>query len=195
METERKNGFTPQGAAGFSVIEMLVVISIISIVSSVAIVNYRNLGKSQALGRAAQELAFDIRRAQTLALGGVSSGGVNFGAGGICGYGISIFLPLSQNTYYVFKDITPTSGVQDCTNPSLGTRTSSSEDYEQITLEGGISISSLSSGNSLDIVFYPPKPTVSITGNASSAIITLRITGTAQTKTVTVSNSGQVSIQ
>ncbi|MBI3459053.1 prepilin-type N-terminal cleavage/methylation domain-containing protein [Candidatus Azambacteria bacterium] len=167
--------------SGFTIIEILLVISIITILSSSIFINRHSAEDTQALNQAAQKLAFDIRRAQTLSLAGLGLDNSN----GICGYGIHI----ENNTTYII-DIYEDKN-SNCDKKNL---TQQKGDKKLlITLNNGITIST----DLLDVIFIPPKPEVIIkkTGNNenTSAQITLTNAG-GQKKTIEVTTAGQVNI-
>lgn len=61
--------------AGFTLIEMLVVIVIVGVISSILIVNWRRNENQYQVQRIAQEIAQDIRKAQEMALNGTQYNG------------------------------------------------------------------------------------------------------------------------
>lgn len=171
---------------GFTIIELVVVSSIIGIVASVTLANFTQTRRSQALGHAAQKLAFDIRRAQTLALGGVA-----FGPPGgspprnICAYGISI---QNSTTYLIFGNRYlggNTCGGQYNAN---GANADIIIDGTATTLENNIMITS----GAIDVAFRPPQPTILVNGGALPATITLSNGSSA--RCVTIAPTSQVSI-
>jgi len=159
--------------SGFTVVEMLVVISIITIITTTVIFNFRSARENQALERVAQRLAFDIRRAQTLALSGV-----NFDDNR-CSYGIHIDAS-PQTRYTLFADKPPCDGTY-----TAGTDAT----IDTVALETGIRITS----GAFDITFTPPKPTIFISGGTSIVLSTGSLP--AVTRTITVNDAGKVSIQ
>lgn len=67
------------------------------------------------------------------------------------------------------------------------------EKIEVINLEKGVEISTIipsSSGNTLDIFFFPPDPIVTVNPSADSASITLSVNG--QSKTVFINTTGLI---
>jgi len=83
-----------KSAAGFTFIELLIVISIIAVMSTLAMNNYRDSQKQYAVYTAAQRLTADLRRAQNMALSGKTQGALVPGL-----YGVSI---LSAGQYKIF---------------------------------------------------------------------------------------------
>lgn len=85
----------------FSLIELIVTVSIISVILSVVLYNYGNFNDKLALSAAAQELAVSIRQAQAYGINvkesGVSSNQFNYA------YGI-YFSNQTPNSYYIYVD-------------------------------------------------------------------------------------------
>jgi len=160
----------------FTLIELMVVASIIIILSAVALLNYRS-GESQfALQRSANKLAQDIRRAQEMAMSAKEFGGtVPEG-----GYGIN-FQTTATSSYILFADLND-NGVFD-----------SGETIEKPSLEEGVRISNLSPSSPLNVTFSPPDPTTNINLSDTLAIIT--ITNDIQTKIIRVNKAGLIYVE
>lgn len=173
-------------AGGVTILELVVVSSIIGIIASVTLANFAQIRRSQALGRAAQKLAFDIRRTQTLALGGVDLGP----SGGppprnICAYGISV---QNSATYLIFGNRYlggNTCGGQYNAN---GANADVIIDGTAITLENGITITS----GPIDIAFRPPQPMILVNGGTLPA--TIRLYNGSSARCVTIAPTSQVNI-
>src|SRR3989338_367144 len=124
---------------GFTLIELMVVTSIIVLLTALAFPNYRGGSQRLALQRSAHQLAQDLRRAEELALSSQQ-----FGGEVPKGYGI-YFNRNQSNQYILFADL------------GDGDRqyTDSSEKVETITLEGKVVISALSPefASALTVVF------------------------------------------
>jgi prepilin-type N-terminal cleavage/methylation domain-containing protein len=177
---------------GFTLIEMMVVITIITIVSAVVIVNQGSFNRSIILSNAAYDVALTLRSAETYGLG-TRAIGSTFNVG----YGID-FKKASPSTFTLFADTYPlpsTDPAQVChptadiTFPSSlsGNCVYDSAQGEKVTdytLEKGITIADFcafngtwscanSNGSSLtllDIVFSRPNadPFMSVNGAYSS---------------------------
>lgn len=177
---------------GFTIIELVVVSSIIGIIVSVTLGNFAQTRKSQALGRAAQKLAFDIRRAQTLALGGVNMGPPGPRPRNICAYGISI-LP-GGTAYLIYGNRYTGNDINSCSGNYRSNGGPGREDIivdgAPITLESGITITS----GTIDIAFRPPQPTILTSGGSLPATIILQ-DGSGNKRCITITTGGQVDIK
>ena len=144
---------------GFSLIELLVVISIIVIFTLVSIPNLKRGEEAFALQRAAHKLAQDLSMVSTMA----TTGKQPFPRGG---YGI-YFGDINTNEYLIFRDENGDkfyNGIE--------------ERIASFSLEEkNVFIEMIFPSFPLAVVFFPPDPTVTIktlTGTFSSAEIFLR---------------------
>lgn len=161
---------------GFTLIELLVVTSIIVLMTVLILSNYRAGDQQLALRRSASKLAQDLRRAEELALSSKE-----FGDEVPAGYGI--YFDISNPTHYIlFAELDGEQGYSD-----------DSEKVEEITLEGRVSLDSLSPGSPLTIVFSPPNPTTTISPDADSVSIVIKV-GLEQ-KTVQVNKVGLIAVE
>ncbi len=174
---------------GFTLIEMLVVVSVIIILTLIIVPIYQGSRNQLALQRAANKLAQDIRKAEQMAMaakeikGNVPPRyGLEFNAG-------------STGFYILFAD---NGSGADYNN---GKREPSDEIIETINFEKGVIIKQLlADGNSeskIWITFSPPDPTTKIRTPAASGILICRIqiTGGGQTKAIIVNNAGLIYIE
>lgn len=159
---------------GSTLVEMLVVLSVIAILSSISLAYYREGEKSVSLSRSAQKLAQDISNAKEMALTGQKFNNV-FPMGG---YGI--YFVQNSNSYILFADSDGDKEYDEL------------EKVEILFLEKNGKISNLSPSSPLNIVFFPPDPTVTIKPAAVSAIITISLNN--KTKTITVNSVGSIDI-
>ena len=184
---------------GFSLIELIVVVTIIALISAIVLVNYRGGQERFALQRSTHILAQDMRHAQELAMraenfhGTVSRGG--FG----------VHLVSNTSSYILFADCdgdrvfdVTTDFTTECANSGrtgFGVR---SEELEIRQLERGVIITSISPASPSTIVFIPPDPAILINnGVVTSTTITLgiMIDGVNVTSSVIVNNAGLIAIE
>ncbi|PIR70046.1 MAG: hypothetical protein COU46_03575 [Candidatus Niyogibacteria bacterium CG10_big_fil_rev_8_21_14_0_10_42_19] len=83
--------------AGFTIIELVVVIAIFATISSIILLNYPRVSQEAAINRSAQEIAVAFRRTQSFALGVRSFGG------DFPGYGVYFSKSLPRE-YVIFAD-------------------------------------------------------------------------------------------
>ncbi len=164
---------------GFTLIEAVVVISIILILSGMVLLNQRASQAQFALQRSAHKLAQDIRRAKDLAMSTEEFHGVI-----PKGYGIYIKLATSDSSYKIYADLNG----DEKWDASDGI-------VETCDLEKKIFIKSVSP-SPLSINFKPPDPEVKISQDVTSAIIELAIGSDPDNiKTITVNKLGLITIE
>ncbi|MDP2593885.1 MAG: type II secretion system protein [bacterium] len=206
--------------AGFTLIEMLVVIAIIGIISLVVITSQSNFNKTLLLANTAYDVALTIRSAETY---GISSrvAGTSFNTG----YGVHFKRQSPNNTFIFFADSWPMpssnptrchratdTGAPDakpgnCVYDSQPSRDMLMTTY---TLGNGMTISKICaySGSwscstdtltSLDIVFVRPDPTPFMSKNGSysanfpvTASCLALVSPQGGTRFVSVSSSGEI---
>ena len=151
-------------ADGFTLIEMLIVMAIIIIITGIVIFNIGSERQNSALLRSAQKLSLDLRRIQSFAL----SSKVFKTSEVPCGWGIH-FNNVGSTNYIIFADLAVN---PNCSDRDFLRAANGSEDFENVNLDGGITINSLSGGLS-DVVFTPPEPTVNFVPAQTSVSITL----------------------
>lgn len=148
----------------FTIVELLVVTSIIVLITALTLPNYRSGSNQLALQRSAHKISQDLRRAQEFAISVK-----DFNGSAPQGYGI--YFDLDQpNRYLMFADLNGDQGYSD-----------SGEKVEEFILENNITLSSLvpvTAGNSLTVIFIPPDPNIVFNPDASLASITLKASGT-----------------
>ena len=131
------NAKRPTLNAGFTLVEVLVVVAIIAILSVALFFNFGTTARSRtARSQVASVIISDIRRAQSMALSGTRFGGNVF-----CGYGIhyvsrtSYFLyagadeglPLCQNANHNYTDVDTIVEVKNLINLNMEFRSSFSD--------------------------------------------------------------------
>lgn len=163
---------------GFTIFEMLVVLTIITLIAVLVLVNYRQGQKQYAVAQAAQGLAADIREAQGRAITGASPG---VGSGVYAGYGVYIQSATSYIMFYSDKD---------ANNCPSGTQTP----MKTVSFPGKVSIDNVGSR----IFFVPPQPNTCLKDSSGAPInsITFTLSGeTGQTKSVLVNKFGKIDVQ
>lgn len=159
---------------GFSLIEMMVVMSIIAILAVLVLANYQASQKRYALAQAVQRLVSDLRKTQNMAISG---------SGIYSGYGI--YANSNSTSYVIFGNNGGTPRFDD-----------GDVALETINLPPKIKILSVSPlRGGLDITFKPPAPTTYINGQStlgSSAVFTLQTEDGSLTKTATVTTAGLI---
>lgn len=144
---------------GFTLVELLVVISIISIISGVMVVNFRTSEQTNKLQRSAQQVVQGLRKAQGMALFSSEHGGEVYDY-----YGIYFDTQGMPGSYHVFAS------PNKAYNPP-------SETVEIVNLEAGIVIDSVvpNEDNKLNIVFSPPHAFVEFNPTTpTQAVITIK---------------------
>src|SRR3989344_1958347 len=180
---------------GFTIIEMLVVISIITILPVVVVANFPAIKSQFALSRTAHRFAQDVRRVQDMAISAVTytdSFGVTRT---VSGYGIYINLVTPGNTQYIVYG--------DNNEQSPGDKRYNVGDYSVQTInfgasEPGIVIKEMINidGTAASINFSPPNPDTTITplSQAQSQIMVVFAIATdlSKTRTVLINSSGLI---
>ncbi len=170
---------------GFSIIELMVVISIIGIMSGLMFANYRQGERDTALEYSAQQIAQDIRHAQNLSLAGPKD---------TYGYGIR-FKKNKPSEYFIYGDEGSKNNNHQYNEGEDGTP-------NPIVLSNNIEINdimiNLTTNNVADIFFAPPDPVTYINGNnANNTKAEIKICSTIQTnkcKIISITTTGQVDV-
>jgi len=181
----------------FTLIEMVVSISVIAMISSMFIANYRSANKRTDLILAAQNLVASLHAAQNNALGLAEyNGAVPAG-----GWGIS--LATSSNSYTMFADLEAPGVLGNLAydpvaegNVNYGARVT--------LLPAGVTISNFetataSSTSAANVTFLPPDPQTNIYnaaggGTSTSLQITLKESPNNTVKTIRVNFLGLVEV-
>jgi prepilin-type N-terminal cleavage/methylation domain-containing protein len=137
---------------GFTLVELLVVVAIVGLITVIVFTNYRMGEKEFLLQGAVHQISQDARRVQGMALASRSIGGSV-----PSGYGIYFNLS-DPNQYILFAD-----------NDDDGLYGSGDTDIEVLEINLPISLTAISTGSPLSVVFSPPDPSVLISGNPATA--------------------------
>jgi len=179
---------------GFTLAEVLIVIAIMLFLFPMVLTNYNTGDKQFSLYRSAHDLAQDLRSAQEMAMTGVQFD-ESFPAGG---YGL--FFEVNKNSYILFADCDgdnkyDASGIAtSCAEASSESGGSYPEKIQDLSLESGVIISSITPSSPLTIVFFPPIPVITIRPQPSSneAVIELMLGG--RSKVVTINTVGLIDV-
>ena len=175
---------------GFTIVEFLIVISIIGILSVIAFPNYRSTQQRLALQRSASKLAQDIRRSQEMSMSmkELSTGDLPEG------YGIYIYKNDSDcpddDCYHIYADIDG----DERYDPG-------EEQGETIFLEKEVYIENfVPFSNNFSINFKPPNPTVKMKNQAGTdsdaiTIIVALKADSSITKTIKVNKAGLIYVE
>jgi prepilin-type N-terminal cleavage/methylation domain-containing protein len=170
---------------GFTLVEMLVSVSIIGVMSTIFLVNYHSTNKRSELILTSQQLAGDIRMAQNHSLGSKE-----YGAGNIPTGGWGFYVNKANSDYLIFADNNgnysfdvgednTSMGAQKIDFPSrIGVKD---------ILVNGVDV------NSVSVVFLPPNPKTYINGSDSAIVsIILEEDVSSSTSTVEVNYFGLI---
>ena len=162
--------------AGFSLIELVVSLSIIAMITVLFMSNYRNGNKRTDLVMTAQKIVADIHLAQNNALGLVKYNNM-VPAGG---WGVAF--DKSKNNYTIFADL-DSPGTGGYMVYASSTEGSINYGARLTTISSGVYVSSLKIGssgtsvNSTNVSFLPPDPKTNIYSNgATSTVLEIQIT-------------------
>jgi prepilin-type N-terminal cleavage/methylation domain-containing protein len=169
---------------GFTLIEMMVVISIISIMSVIVISNYNAQRKSKELSFSAQKLAEDVRKAKNYSINVLKYGAVDTSGG----YGIHLSNS-APNQYIIFLDT-------ESVLPK-DRKYSEGSDVKVETVVFPDIIGNMNGGSvtDADVIFLPPygKTHISFNGmEQTGATLEVNLTKDAKTKTVRINHEGKI---
>ncbi|MBU3935024.1 prepilin-type N-terminal cleavage/methylation domain-containing protein [Patescibacteria group bacterium] len=170
-----------KNSAGFSLVELIVVMAIISLLSIVVFANYRTGEKQFALQRSAYKLAQDIRRVQNMAISARE-----FQGNVPPRYGLEF--EKNRAYYFLFADINDN-----------GRYEPSDVEVERITFEEGIKIQDLftsASKTTVWVAFKPPDPLTTIQDPAPRSTLRIQLINVnGQTKIINVNKAGLIEIE
>ena len=166
---------------GFTLIELIVVISIIGLLSGILFLGKTSGERRLALQRSAYQLSQDLREVQEMAMGAKET------KCGTHNFGIYLKQGSGQNSYILFGDCNANCHFDD---------SSSDEVLREVKLEKDV-VYSLPSD--LHIIFVPPDPEIYINstdclndwGEETSVTLSLN----SETKTVKINSAGRIEIE
>ncbi|HRH26474.1 MAG TPA: type II secretion system protein [Candidatus Paceibacterota bacterium] len=181
---------------GFSLVELLIVLSIFSIMTALLVANYRRFGNNVTLTNLVYEVALSIREVQSFGLGVRSSGSGSTATQFNQGYGFNI---ANNSSYRVFAD-EDASKTFNAANPldvtvrvyTLPTGNTISKKCGTLTVGGAYA----NIAGNLDITFLRPDPAAVIRSGATDykkANICLQ-SANSRVKQIEVTNAGQISV-
>ncbi len=162
--------------AGFTFMELIMVIAIIGILSTISITSLSPIRKSANINTSADELVSAIDLAKEYSLQGRMPSGLT----SICGYGFEFFP--DATTYRIFY-IYDNTAVTDPTYCKVQAKFQKTAVVTQ-TLKTGVSLSSPAIGSST-IYFSIPRADI-------SSAIDYKITGSSLTRTISVNAAGLI---
>ncbi len=168
---------------GFTVLEMLVVLSIIGIITGIVIFDVGSQQRNLALLCSAQNLSLNLRQMENFALSSKT-----FKTSGVpCGWGIH-FNGAGSTSYIIFADKAIN---MNCSDRDFIRAADGSEDLENVNIDPQITFSNLSGGLS-DVIFSPPEPSVVFVPNQTMATIIL-VNKKGATRTIIINKTGFIS--
>jgi|CXWL01.1.fsa_nt_gi prepilin-type N-terminal cleavage/methylation domain-containing protein len=199
-----QSGKQKKAVRGFSLLELLVVITIFSVISLVILANHSRFNSSVLLGSLAYKIALSVREAQVYGLsvqgqlsnvqGQLSNFQVGYGVHFAGGTTYILFADLNANKKY---DGTPTDSIVKSYTVSQGHTIS---EFCGIRSTGQHDCAVGNSITYLDVVFFRPNPDAIMTSSAfqypssySSAEITVSSPAGSSRK-VSIASTGQISV-
>lgn len=178
--SKRASGDLRSGQAGFTLIEMMIVIAIMLILGAVVIFQYRLFDSQLLLRNLAYEIALTVRESQTLGIGVRGTSGVFTAAHGVR------FEP--GTTYRIFRD------------DNRNNRYDADETLSTFTIErnnriADLCVDGVCGRSSLDIMFQRPDPDARFYPPGSDAQITVAPQSGSNSRTINVTATGQISVQ
>lgn len=170
---------------GYTLIEVLLVLTIMAVISSVVLANYHTAGQRGNLVMAARQLANHIRQMQNFALSGRAENCAN----DVCAWGV--FLDQNNNFYYrMFEDLN---------NDELY---DNNEIWNNdVLLPAGVTISGivgLAGPNRANITFTAPDPDIEICSNAGLCgynLVEIILSNSEGNRSVFVNKFGLVDVE
>lgn len=182
---------------GFTLAELIVVVSIVVVISGIILVNYSKFGGTVVLRNLAYDVALTIREAQVYGISGRSS----LSAASSAGHGIYMDLDAGDNFFYLFTD-TDGNGLYNSAVTEWLETYNIEKNYaiNEICVQVGFPSENCTI-TKLSILFRRPEPdaiiyagTDAVMNQYSNATITLR-SPRGNTLRVAIESTGQISVQ
>lgn len=159
--------------SGFTLLEMMIVLSLVIVLTSVTAVYNKGIGRQIVIAQQHAKVLGMLVKARSAGFTGINT------AGPVCGYGMHV--DPGTRTIIFFKDL--------CGSAQLN-RYDAGEEIEQVVLDSSVVVTSDMS----DIVFIPPFGKVSIDNTDSKFTGTITVTSVSEgmTKLVKVNSYGQI---
>ncbi|HOX21541.1 MAG TPA: prepilin-type N-terminal cleavage/methylation domain-containing protein [Candidatus Paceibacterota bacterium] len=182
-KTKGKKWLSAKTALGFTIIEMLVTMSVLTVLGGILILYSRAGESTTVLLRELAKISSDINRAKNLALTTTTFVDQEGNKINPCGYGV--YFDLLQNQYTIFADL-----ASDCATSSHLRDPEGNADVETISLSKPLELKSTEPDQ---VFFLAPDPTVIFPdaatemeirlGPANGAIMSVKVTKTGQVST------------
>lgn len=187
-------------AAGFSLIELLVVIFIVTIIATVVLVRHASFNSTTLLNNLAYDIALTIRQAQAYGVSVRSTSADTFQSA----YGVH-FTHADRTSFVLYQDLRG----DDVSDPPNNFYDGPDELVEQFTLGRGYTVKDACSfilgaaSNTcfsgglpyLDVAFKRPNPDAIVNGVTSqNACVVVTDAREEATRTITILTTGQISI-
>ena len=177
----KANNYKLEASWGFSVIEMLVVISTLVLLTSILVLYNRTGERHIIVLREQAQLIGTILRAKSFAINTLVEDAP------ACGYGVHA--DIGTGTYFIYRDRTSPCSASD---RQYGDASDEKVDGTEVALDSAVRFAT---GGLADIEFVPPDPQVFLDGGTALAegSMILETADGASRVTVIISNAGQIS--
>ena len=186
--------------SGFSLVELIVVLSVMVIITGLVLARYRGYGRSATFANSSESIILAIREAQVYGIGVKGQSLTPTCTGGVtiydCGYG-TYFSTASPKGLTLFIDKNSDGNFDSAASETLSSvNFDSATSITSIQCDAGAGFVSCP-GGAVSLTFKRPNPTAIIEDNSgvqyNAAIIT--ISNGTDTSVVTVTKAGQLSLQ